>query len=133
LVLVAAIQPVQAGPQFLPSSQPTPAKKEAPQPRNIEESAHRILFPAEPFPPPAPAVMDPRTGAWQQVQPGGWGPGDGVTGVVGNIQGPNPKAPAARFLLHRWLGKPSAGAATLGLAPGEHAPAWSSDVEVPEH
>jgi hypothetical protein len=132
LVLIVMIQPALGGPQFLPSPQPVLEKKESP-PRAVEDPAHRILFPPEPFPPPAPSLLDPRTGAWQQVQPGGWGPMEGVPGVVGNIHGTTPKSSAARFLLHRWLGIPSPGAAALGLSPGKHPQSWSSDAEVPEH
>jgi len=33
-----------------------------------EQKVTPIRFPVDPFPPPAPAVLDPRTGAWQQVR-----------------------------------------------------------------
>jgi hypothetical protein len=44
-----------------------------------------VLFPADPFPPPAPPVLDPRTLAWQQVHtpyaPGQLPPGGAHHGV----------------------------------------------------
>lgn len=46
-----------------------------------------ILFPTDPFPPPAPPVMDPRTKAWEQVRGGMY-----VTGV------PTAPQPAPRTL-----------------------------------
>jgi hypothetical protein len=50
---------------------PPPKVEAAPPPTKIVEEEPKspppILFPAPPYPPPAPAVVDPRTGAWEQM------------------------------------------------------------------
>jgi hypothetical protein len=53
------------GPRVRPLAAPPALGKEAGQ---KELAPTPVLFPASPFPPPAPLVLDPRTGAWQQAR-----------------------------------------------------------------
>ena len=59
------LRPMPKGKEPPPKAEPLPppAKVADEQPK----SPPPILFPAPPYPPPAPAVVDPRTGAWEQM------------------------------------------------------------------
>jgi len=60
-------------PRALPDDKKSPTKADASGTKakmGDEKSTKRptpILFPSPPFPPPAPPVVDPRTGAWEQI------------------------------------------------------------------
>jgi hypothetical protein len=87
------LSPPRALPTPPPGSEKTGSGKQ-----NSRSTSPRALYPVNPFPPPDPPVVDPRTGAWQQVH---GGPGvRGPEGVVGeaSIEAGGRWAP-----LQRWL------------------------------
>jgi hypothetical protein len=48
------------------AAQPVPEPKPLPAPTSSGDAPVLRAQPSNPFPPPAPAVVDPRSGAWQQ-------------------------------------------------------------------
>jgi len=63
--LLVLIAPLAAVAQQRGAPQQLPQPRSAP-PRPASPSATAALAPIDPFPPPAPAVNDLRSGAWQQ-------------------------------------------------------------------
>jgi hypothetical protein len=83
--------------QELPKPRPSaagPAK--APAPAAAQPARVPPLFPREPFPPPLPAVVDPRTGAWLQVNV----PPDEVPNLVSEMRVGKPCYRCKEKLLH---------------------------------
>jgi hypothetical protein len=67
-------QPKAADDKDAPPGNNKEPKKPADDPAGKDRAAEPppVLFPPEPFPPPAPAVLDPRTRAWEQVHGGAY-------------------------------------------------------------
>jgi hypothetical protein len=70
LVLLVLGPAALGQPPILPPPRPLPNQKKdaAADTKAGNGSSRPVLFPQVPFPPPAPPVRDPRTGAWQQVR-----------------------------------------------------------------
>ena len=69
LVILVLGPAALAAPPLLPSPRVLPEQKATAEADKAgQEPPRPVLFPANPFPPPAPPVLDPRTGAWQQVR-----------------------------------------------------------------
>jgi hypothetical protein len=86
-----------------------------------------VLFPAPPYPPPAPAVVDPRTGAWEQIT----NPVEAEAEVAGPVVGCGPEIcggwPQARMAIRGWFYRfnhSGEGASPLDLSRDEHSSDW---------
>jgi hypothetical protein len=118
----------------------TPKEEAVPAPREVKADAQPrnpppILFPAPPYPPAAPAVVDPRTGAWEQMhsplEAGADMEGPGMP--VGHHPLLQVRKALRHWIYHYNHSGAGAGGIVIDVSPSEGSSEWHAVEDKPGH